>query len=66
MKFKQVGFNLRRNDIVFPTYIALTGTEFHRVDAATEKVEVCLNAGNKKQIRIRWSKLSGLSCRSEQ
>ena len=30
-------FSLRRNVVIFPTYLKLTGSEFHRVGAATEK-----------------------------
>ena len=33
-------FSLRRNVVIFPTDLTLTGSEFHRVGAATEKALV--------------------------
>ena len=35
-----MAFNLRRNVVIFPTDLTLTGSEFHRVGAATEKALV--------------------------
>ena len=34
--YKQVDFSLRRN-VIFPTCLTQTGSEFHRVGEATEK-----------------------------
>ena len=39
-QFKQVGFSLWRNVVIFPTDVTLTGSEFHRVGAVTEKALV--------------------------
>ena len=35
-----MGFSLRQNVLIFPTDLTLTGSEFHRVGAATEKALV--------------------------
>ena len=58
--------------MIFPTDLTLTGSEFHRVIAATDKTLVptfVLTMGTKRRlIKITRSKLSRdcLSCRSEQ
>ena len=54
-KFKQVGFCLRRNVVIFPTDLTLTGSEFHRVGAATEKALVpifVLTLGTKSRLEL--------------
>ena len=33
-------FSLRRNVVIVPIYLTLTGSEFHRVGAVTEKALV--------------------------
>ena len=48
-------FSLRRNVVIFPTYLTLTGSEFHRVGAATEKALVStfiLTLGTKSRLEL--------------
>ena len=54
---------------MFPANLTLTGSEFQRVGAVTEKAivpKLVSDLGTKTYIIIRRLKLSGLSCRSEQ
>ena len=50
-----MGFSLRRNVVIFPTDLTLTGSEFHRVGAATEKALVptfVLTLGTKSRLEL--------------
>ena len=38
--FEKIGFRLRRNEAIFLADVTLSGSEFHRVGAATEKARV--------------------------
>ena len=38
--FEKIGFRLRRNEAIFLADFTLSGIEFHRVGAATEKARV--------------------------
>ena len=40
MSLNRSGFSRRQNVIIFPAYLTLTGSEFHRVATATEKALV--------------------------
>ena len=54
-KFKQVGFSLQRNVVIFPTHLTLAGREFHRVGAVTEKALVptfVLTLRTKKRLEL--------------
>ena len=48
-------FSLRRNGVIFPTDLTPTGSEFHRVGAATEKALVptfILTLGTKSRLAL--------------
>ena len=65
-------FSLRRNVVIFPTWLTLTGTEFHRVGAATEKTLVptfVLTLGTQSRLELHdrycLSCLAGVSSKGK-
>ena len=54
-KFIQVGFQFKGNVAIFPTNFTITGSEFHRVGAATEKalgLTFVLTLGTKSRLEL--------------